>query len=79
MAWFDSIGLELLVSSPKTTAFDPFLPNEKLFEKHPKGSRFEHFLVQTGMLCSPGPRRFRSGAILPVHSALHETKTITLL
>ncbi len=57
--WFDQTGFEFISSIPKSTAFDPFTEDEKLFEPHPKGSAFDHFMVQSGMLMTGG----RDGAL----------------
>ncbi len=54
LCWFDSSGFEFLSSIPKATPFDPFAPEEKLFETHPRGSKLDHFLVQLGMLLRGG-------------------------
>ncbi|MFB0564168.1 MAG: class I SAM-dependent methyltransferase [Candidatus Aminicenantaceae bacterium] len=54
LSWFDKSGIEFINSVPKSTAFEPFSSGEKLFRANPKGKRFDHFLVQLGMLLSGG-------------------------
>jgi SAM-dependent methyltransferase len=54
MGWFDRAGVEFVNSIPKTATSQPFSSTEKLFESNPKGSAFDHFLVQAGMLLGGG-------------------------
>ena len=43
-----------LKSVPKTTLFDPFLPDEKLLEPGGRGSGLERFIAQMGLLLRGG-------------------------
>jgi ubiquinone/menaquinone biosynthesis C-methylase UbiE len=52
--WFDKTGFEFITSIPKSTAFDSFSDEENLFAPAEKGSKLDHFLVQTNMLLSGG-------------------------
>ncbi len=54
LSWFDQSGVEFINSIPKSTAFEPFCPEEKLFKANPRGTRLDHFFVQLGMLLSGG-------------------------
>ena len=51
--WFDVSGFEFVNSIPKSTA-EPFSEDEKLFEPHQRGSKFDHFQVQFGDLLMGG-------------------------
>jgi ubiquinone/menaquinone biosynthesis C-methylase UbiE len=51
--WFESSGFEFVNSIPKSTG-EPFAADEKLFEPNPKGTTFDHFLVQCGDLLTGG-------------------------
>jgi ubiquinone/menaquinone biosynthesis C-methylase UbiE len=51
--WFESSGFEFINSIPKSTG-EPFAAEEKLFEPNPKGTTFDHFLVQFGDLLTGG-------------------------
>jgi SAM-dependent methyltransferase len=46
LTWFDEAGFDFINSIPKLGAFNSFSKNENLFEPNPRGSRFDHFLVQ---------------------------------
>jgi hypothetical protein len=52
--WFDASRVEFINSIPKSTAFESFSPEEKLFKANPKGTRLDRFFVQVGMLLSGG-------------------------
>jgi hypothetical protein len=54
LGWFDRTGFEFTNSVPKSTAFEPFSSEEKLFKVNARGTRLDHFLVQLGMLFSGG-------------------------
>jgi SAM-dependent methyltransferase len=54
LSWFDRSGVEFVNSIPKCRALEPFSPREKLFEARSRGTKFDHFLVQLGMLLSGG-------------------------
>lgn len=54
LSWFEQSGVEFVNSIPKSKAFMPFSPNEKLFEVNDKGTRSDHFVSQLGMLLSGG-------------------------
>ena len=54
MSWFDQPGVEFINSVPKSTAFDPFSPEEKLFEANLRGTKLDRFFVQLGMLLRGG-------------------------
>ena len=54
LSWFDRSGVEFVNSIPKCRALEPFSPREKLFEARSRGTGFDHFLVQLGMLLSGG-------------------------
>ena len=51
--WFESSGFEFVNSVPKSTG-EPFATDEKLFNRNPKGTGFDHFLVQFGDLLRGG-------------------------
>jgi ubiquinone/menaquinone biosynthesis C-methylase UbiE/uncharacterized protein YbaR (Trm112 family) len=51
--WFESSGFEFINSIPKSGG-EPFAEDEKLFELNPKGSTFDHFMVQFGDLMTGG-------------------------
>ncbi len=51
--WFDVSGFEFMNSIPKSSA-ESFSPQEKLFEVHPRGNKFEHFIVQFSELLAGG-------------------------
>ena len=51
--WFDVSGFEFVNSIPKSSA-EPFSEDEKLFEPHQRGSKFDHFQVQFGDLLMGG-------------------------
>ena len=51
--WFESSGFEFVNSIPKSGG-ELFGRDEKLFASNPKGTRFDHFLVQAGDLLSGG-------------------------
>ncbi|WP_420643976.1 methyltransferase domain-containing protein [Candidatus Leptofilum sp.] len=48
--WFDQTGFDFVNSIPKSKAFESFSTNEELFETNPRGTIFDHFIVQAGML-----------------------------
>lgn len=50
LGWFDKSGFEYTNSIPKSTAFEPFSPDEKLFKGNPRGTGFDRFFVQLSML-----------------------------
>ena len=52
--WFDQTGVEFTNSIPKAIAFESFSPAEELFKVNPRGTKFDHFLVQLGMLLGGG-------------------------
>ena len=54
MKWFDRIGFQVVNGVPKSTAFDSFGSDEKLFANHSRGTRLDHFIVQAEMLLSGG-------------------------
>jgi len=54
LSWFDQSGIEFINSIPKSTAFEPFSPEEELFRANCSGTRLDHFLVQLGMLLGGG-------------------------
>jgi len=54
LSWFDRSGVEFVNSIPKGKALASFSPHEGLFEANPIGTRFDHFLVQMGMLLRGG-------------------------
>lgn len=54
MRWFDSTGFQFVNSAPKAVASSSFTRDEQLFAKNPKGSRLDHFIVQTRMLLKGG-------------------------
>jgi len=54
LSWFDQSGVEFINSVPKSTAFDPFSPEEKLFEANLRGTKLDRFFVQLGMLLRGG-------------------------
>lgn len=49
LQWFDRTGFRFLNSIPKTRG-GQLTSNEKLFETHSRGSRFDRFLVQSGQV-----------------------------
>jgi len=51
--WFEISGFEFLNSIPKSDA-SSFSPQELLFERQSRGTKFEHFLVQFGDLLAGG-------------------------
>jgi ubiquinone/menaquinone biosynthesis C-methylase UbiE len=51
--WFESSGFEFINSIPKS-AGERFAEDEKLFEPNPKGTTFDHFMVQFGDLVTGG-------------------------
>jgi SAM-dependent methyltransferase len=51
--WFESSGFEFVNSIPNSTG-EPFAADKKLFELSPKGTKFDHFLVQFGELLGGG-------------------------
>jgi ubiquinone/menaquinone biosynthesis C-methylase UbiE len=51
--WFESSGFEFINSIPKSGG-ERFAEDEKLFEPNPKGTRFDHFMVQFGDLVTGG-------------------------
>jgi len=54
LRWFDKSGIQYVSSIPKCKAFDRFSPDERLFEADDRGTRLDHFLVQSGMLLGGG-------------------------
>jgi SAM-dependent methyltransferase len=52
--WFDQCGFEFVNGIPKLKAFEPFSPEERLFEPNPRGTTLDRFLVQLGMLLGGG-------------------------
>ena len=50
--WFDKCEIEFINSVPKDRAFETFSHQEKLFTANQRGSWFDHFVVQTGMVFS---------------------------
>jgi hypothetical protein len=53
MEWFEACGFEFLFSIPKIEP-GPFLPDEKLFVAHDKGTKVDRFLTELGMLLRGG-------------------------
>ncbi len=53
LRWFDQKGFEFLISIPKTDSA-PFLPDEKLFSPHDRGTRVSRLFTQVGMLLRGG-------------------------
>jgi len=51
--WFEDSGFDFLNSIPKATG-EAFSQAEKLFEPHPKGSKFQQFAVQSRELLKGG-------------------------
>jgi SAM-dependent methyltransferase len=51
--WFESNGFEYLFSIPKIEP-GPFTNDERLFEKHDKGTRFTRFFTELEMLLQGG-------------------------
>ncbi len=56
--WFESSGFQFLMTIPKIGS-EPFTANEKLFERHSKGTRMSRFLTEVEMLMTGG----RDGAL----------------
>lgn len=54
LTWFDQAGFRFVNGIPKLQAFEDVAPDERLFEEHPRGSGFDHLLVQLGMLLKGG-------------------------
>lgn len=54
LRWFEQTGFQFIKSIPKSRPTCDFSENERLFEPEPAGNRFEHFLVELGMLISGG-------------------------
>ena len=54
LRWFDSTGIKFINSIPKATPFSVFSENEKLFIANPRGSWFDHFIVQIELLLKGG-------------------------
>lgn len=52
IGWFESNGLEFLFSIPRIDG--PFSPDEQLFVRHDKGTKFGRFLTQLEMLLEGG-------------------------
>lgn len=50
LRWFDRTGFEFVGSIPKSTAFDRFTGDEKLFLPKPRGNWLDHFFVQTSLV-----------------------------
>ena len=50
LQWFDSTGFEFINSIPKAKALDTMLEDEKLFKPNPRGSLFDHLIVQTQLM-----------------------------
>lgn len=44
--WFDQGGIEFLNAIPKITPLDRLTSQEKLFNRHRRGSQLEHFIAQ---------------------------------
>jgi ubiquinone/menaquinone biosynthesis C-methylase UbiE len=51
--WFELSGFEFINSIPKSSG-GRFAADEKLFEPNPKGTQFDHFVVQFGDLLAGG-------------------------
>jgi len=51
--WFEANGFAFMNSIPKAQG-QAFSPEEKLFEPHPPGSAFHHFLIQSGEMLIGG-------------------------
>jgi SAM-dependent methyltransferase len=49
LEWFDTTGFRFLDSVPKSRG-GQLTMKENLFEPHSRGSRFDHFMVQSGMI-----------------------------
>ncbi len=54
LGWFDRSGIEFMSGIPNPVAVELFSANERLFEKHPRGGRWDHFLVQLDLMLSGG-------------------------
>jgi len=50
LKWFEQTGFEFVNGIPKLKAFERFSADEKLFRPNPRGSWFDHFIVQTRFL-----------------------------
>ena len=68
LGWFERNGFEFLLSVPKTDP-GPFLPNEKLFAPHDKGTRATRLFTQLGMLLSGGAD---GGLFMMIGRRLHQ-------
>jgi SAM-dependent methyltransferase len=53
IAWFESSGFEFLTTIPRVGP-EPFTADEKLFERHSKGTRMSRFLTEVEMLMTGG-------------------------
>jgi SAM-dependent methyltransferase len=53
LGWFDAAGIEFTNSIPKSTG-DSFSQDEKLFKPQPRGTKFDHFMIQLGDLLTGG-------------------------
>lgn len=51
--WFEETGFKFVRSIPRSKLFQPFMPDEAIFEEQAPGSRFERFLVELGMIRDP--------------------------
>ncbi len=54
LQWFDRSGVEFVNGIPKCTVADRFSPTERLFATNPRGTAFDHFLVQSSLLLRGG-------------------------
>src|SRR5438094_128207 len=54
LAWFDRAGVEFLNAIPKCNAGGRFAEREQFFAPNPRGTSFDHFIVQLNMLLTGG-------------------------
>ncbi|HJO24214.1 MAG: class I SAM-dependent methyltransferase [Myxococcota bacterium] len=52
LQWFEEAGFSFVKSIPRSVPFQPFSPDENLFEPERLGSAFERLLVEAGMTFS---------------------------
>lgn len=50
LGWFDKNGVDFVSSIPKPSLFSEFSDNEQLFQKKPRESRMDHWLVEMNMM-----------------------------
>lgn len=54
MGWFETNGFEFINGIPKVSLFHSFTEKEKLFAKVPRGTSFDHFMIQAQMMLTGG-------------------------